>query len=114
MPRRRSPCRCRFGATLAAAGDEIWVGAPATERNTGRVYRVTLAKDGSLQSMSTLAVGDLEPGAGLSGSIATSGDAAAIGMPPDGGGGGTVLFLGRTPTGTWTVKNSLIPSTAPT
>lgn len=105
----------RFGATLAAAGDEIWVGAPATERNTGRVYRVTLAKDGSLQSMSTLAVGDLEPGAGLSGSIATSGDAAVIGMPSDGGGGGTALFLGRSPTGTWTVRNSLYPaSTAPT
>ncbi|MBL0178520.1 MAG: choice-of-anchor B family protein [Gemmatimonadetes bacterium] len=105
----------RFGATLAAAGDEIWIGAPATERNTGRVYRLALAKDGSLASMSALAVGDLEPGAGLSGSIATSGDAAVVGMPSDGGGGGTVLFLGRSPTGAWTVRNSLYPaSTAPT
>lgn len=100
----------RFGATLAAAGDEVWVGAPATERNTGRVYRVSLDKDGGLVAMTALTVGELEPGAGLAGAMATSGDAAVIGMPSDGGGGGTVLFLGRSATGSWSVRNSLFPA----
>ncbi len=102
----------RFGTTLAAVGDEIWVGAPATERNAGRVYRVAVGKDGSVGTMSALVVGDLEPGAGLANAMAVSGDAAVVGMPSDAGGGGTVLFLGRGPTGAWTVRNSLYPETA--
>ncbi len=30
----------RFGQTLGMAGDELWIGAPASERGTGRIYRL--------------------------------------------------------------------------
>ena len=102
----------RFGATLAAAGDELWVGAPASDRNTGRVYRVTgwrrTARSAQHERVSTCrgSGAGREPG-GHDGR--DRGDAAVIGMPSDGGGGlGTVLFLGRTPAGAWTSRGMLL------
>jgi choice-of-anchor B domain-containing protein len=101
----------RFGTSLAFAGDELWIGAPASDRNTGRVYRVRMEKDGSVGTMTRLEVPELEPGAGLAGTMAVSGDGAVVGMPSDAAGAGTVLFLGRAPTGAWTSRGMLFPAT---
>jgi len=102
----------RFGASLAMAGNELWVGAPASDRNTGRIFRIAPDADGNYQSMSTLVVPDVEPGSQFSASIAVSGDVAAIGMPSDAGGAGTVMFLGRTPAGRWTSRGTVYPAPA--
>ena len=101
----------RFGTSLAFAGDELWVGAPASDRNTGRVYRVRMEKDGSVGAMTRLDVPEMEPGASLAGTMAVSGADAVVGMPSDAGGLGTVLFLGRTPAGAWTSRGMLYPAT---
>jgi hypothetical protein len=99
----------RFGTTLAYAGSELWIGAPASDRNAGRIYRTTLQQDGTIGSMTQVSVADLEPNAGLAGAMAVSGDVAVVGMPSDAAGGGTVLFLGRTPAGAWTSRGMLYP-----
>ncbi len=100
----------RFGTTLAFAGSELWIGAPASDRNAGRIYRTTLLQDGTIGSMTQVDVGDLEPNAGLAGALAVAGDVAVVGMPNDAAGGGTVLFLGRTPAGAWTSRGMLYPA----
>lgn len=100
----------RFGASLAMAGNELWVGAPQSDRNTGRIFRIAPDADGNFQSMSTLVVPDIEPGSQFSAAMAISGDVAAIGMPSDASGAGTVMFLGRTATGAWTSRGTVYPA----
>jgi len=99
----------RFGAAMAWAADEIWIGAPQSERGMGRVFRVRQGADSSWSGMNVLEVADVEPGAGFAGAIAVVGDVAAIGMPSDGGGGGTVMFLSRAANGVWTSRGTFFP-----
>ncbi len=99
-----------FGSAIEVVGDELWIGAPSSDRNAGRIYRARMDKSGSVGSMSLLAVPDLEPSARLASAMAVSGDAAVIGMPGDAAGSGTVLFLGRTATGAWTSRGMLFPA----
>jgi len=99
----------RFGQSLGMAGDELWVGAPGSERGTGRIYRLRPDRDGAWLGMQTLDVPGVEPGATFASAFAISGDQAAIGMPNDGGGEGTVMFLGRGAAGAWTSRGTVFP-----
>lgn len=96
----------RFGASVAMVGDELWVGAPNADR-TGRVYRIRQDKDGAWTQMTKWSPDGLEPGAGFGASMALAGNVAAIGMPGDAGGLGTVAFVNRSPAGAWTIAQSV-------
>ena len=100
----------RFGQSLGMAGDELWIGAPGSERGTGRIYRVRQTRDGDWLGMQALDVPGVEPGAMFATTFAVSGDQAAIGMPNDGGGEGTVMFLGRTAAGVWGSRGTVFPA----
>lgn len=101
----------RFGSAIAVVGDELWIGAPGSDA-MGRIYRAHADKDGDWTSMSKLVVDSVDPGAGFATSFAVSSDAAVVGMPTDGGGAGTVAFLGRAPTGNWTLRGTSFPPVA--
>ena len=100
----------RFGTSLGASGNELWVGAPGAERGTGRIYTMRQDREGNWLAMQALDVPGVEPGATFASSFAMSGDHAVVGMPSDGGGEGTVMFLGRTPAGSWAVRGTFYPT----
>lgn len=99
----------RFGSSVGVTSDEVWVGAPGAERNMGRIYRLRQDKEGNWLGMQTLDVPGVDPGATFATAFAISGDHAAIGMPSDGGGQGTVMFLGRTAAGAWVPRGTFFP-----
>ncbi len=101
----------RFGQTIAMAGDEIWAGAPAAERNTGRVFRMRTNREGDWLGVNALEVAGVEPGALFGQAIAVNGSDAAIGMPGDAGQSGSVMFLARNAAGTWVSRGVLFPAT---
>ncbi len=98
----------RFGSSFAMVGDELWIGAPGSD-GMGRIYRARQDKDGNWTAMSKLVVDSIDANAGFAASFAVSSDAAVVGMPSDGGGAGTVAFLGKSPTGSWTLKGTSFP-----
>jgi choice-of-anchor B domain-containing protein len=100
----------QFGAAVHLVGDELWIGAPGAE-GAGRIYRARADRDGGFTGgMTKLGVDSVESGAQWAAAFAVSGDAAIIGMPGDGGGGGTVAFMNRAPaTGTWSLRSMHIP-----
>jgi len=100
----------RFGQSVAIAGNELWIGAPSSQFNTGRIYRLQPAADGSWSSMSTLNVGEVEPGAGFGAALAVAGASAAVGMPSDASGAGSVMFLSRSAAGAWTSRGVVFPA----
>ncbi len=99
----------RFGQSIATAGAEVWVGAPASQYAAGRIYRVQPDAQGGWGAMTALAVGDVDAGAAFGASMVVSGNTAAVGMPNDGGGGGTVMFLSRNAAGVWRSTGTVFP-----
>ncbi|HEY9228680.1 MAG TPA: choice-of-anchor B family protein, partial [Gemmatimonadaceae bacterium] len=99
----------QFGAALGVVGEELWIGAPGSD-GSGRVYRARPDKEGAWSAMTKLGIDTVEAGAQLAASFAVSGNSAIVGMPGDGGGGGTVAFWGRTAGGDWTLKSMSMPS----
>jgi choice-of-anchor B domain-containing protein len=97
----------QFGASLGIVGDEVWIGAPGSDGG-GRIYRARADREGSWSTMTKLGVDTVETGAQWSAAFAVSGNSAIVGMPGDGGGGGTVAFLGRTGN-EWTLKSMHMP-----
>jgi choice-of-anchor B domain-containing protein len=97
-----------FGSALGIVGDELWIGAPGSD-GSGRIYRAHADKEGGWSGMTKLGVDSIEAGAQWSAAFAVSGDNAIVGMPGDGGGGGTVAFLARTRGGDWTLKSLGMP-----
>ncbi|MEP6730179.1 MAG: choice-of-anchor B family protein [bacterium] len=83
-----------FGAALGIVGDELWIGSPGSD-GAGRIYRAHSDKDGGWSGMTKLGVDSIEAGALWAASFAVNGDHAIVGMPGDGGGGGTVAFLAK-------------------
>jgi choice-of-anchor B domain-containing protein len=102
----------QFGAAVSMVGDELWIGAPGSE-GAGRIYRARADRDGSWTGMTKLGVDTVETNAQWAAAFAVSGDVAIIGMPGDGGGGGTVAFMGRTPAGAWTLRRMIMPPVDP-
>src|SRR6185503_7603357 len=102
-----------FGASLGMVRDELWIGAPGSD-GAGRIYRAKADKDGNWTAMTKLGVDTIDAGAQWGATFAVNGDAAIVGMPGDGGGGGTVAFLSRSvPSGAWNVKTMTMPTVAP-
>ncbi|MBC8089832.1 MAG: choice-of-anchor B family protein [Phycisphaerae bacterium] len=101
-----------FGSAISVVGNELWIGAPGSD-GSGRIYRLTADKDGGWSGMKKLGVDTIESGAQWAASFAVSGDKAIVGMPGDGGGGGTVAFMGRTPTTDWSLKSLSMPPVPP-
>jgi choice-of-anchor B domain-containing protein len=99
----------RFGQSVAIAGTELWIGAPSSQFNAGRIYRVQPDAAGAWSTMRTLDVGAVEAGAGFGASLAVSGAGAAVGMPTDAGGAGSVMFLSRSAAGAWTSGGVVFP-----
>jgi choice-of-anchor B domain-containing protein len=97
-----------FGFALGVVGNELWIGAPGSD-GAGRIYRAREDKDGGWTGMTKLGVDTIEAGAGWATSFAVSGDKAIVGMPGDGGGGGTAAFMGRTAAGEWTLRSLVMP-----
>ncbi|MES2176358.1 MAG: choice-of-anchor B family protein [Gemmatimonadota bacterium] len=97
-----------FGSAIGVVGDELWIGAPGSD-GSGRIYRAHANKDGAWGGMTKLGVDSLEPGALWSASFAVSGNSAIVGMPGDGGGGGTVGFLSKAKGGDWNLKSLIMP-----
>jgi choice-of-anchor B domain-containing protein len=97
-----------FGAALATVGDELWIGAPGSD-GAGRIYRARADQDGGWTGMTKLGVDSVEAGAQWASSFAVSGDAAIIGMPGDGGGGGTVAFMNKNTAGNWALRSLIMP-----
>lgn len=97
-----------FGSSLAVVGNELWIGAPGSD-GSGRIYRAQPDNDGGWGAMSKLGVDSIEAGAQWSSSFAVNGDVAIVGMPGDGGGGGTAAVLGRTKSGDWTLRSLIMP-----
>lgn len=100
----------RFGQSVAIAGNELWIGAPSSQFNTGRIYRVQPDADGSWATMRTLSVGEIDAGAGFGAALAVSGASAAVGMPTDASGAGSVMFLSRSAAGAWTSGGVVFPA----
>ena|GEM_PF-58250 len=101
-----------FGTAISVVGNELWIGAPGSD-GSGRIYRLTADKDGGWSGMKKLGVDTIETGALWAASFAVSGDKAIVGMPGDGGGGGTVAFLGRSATSDWSLKSMSMPPIPP-
>ncbi len=99
----------RFGQTVAMAGDEVWIGAPSSQFNTGAIYRMQPKADGTWSDMRVLEVPGVDAGASFGATLAISGNTAAVGMPTDAGGAGTVMFLARSGAGAWTSRGTVFP-----
>jgi choice-of-anchor B domain-containing protein len=97
-----------FGSSINVVGGELWIGAPGSD-GAGRIYRARADRDGMWTSMTKLGVDTIETGAQWAAAFAVSGNSAIVGMPGDGAGGGTVAFMGRTPTGAWTLQSMHMP-----
>jgi hypothetical protein len=97
-----------FGSALRMVGDELWIGAPGSD-GAGRIYRSRGDRDGVWSAMTKIGVDTIEAGAQWGASFAVSGDAAIIGMPGDGGGGGTVAFMAKGPGNAWTLRSLAMP-----
>ncbi len=97
-----------FGAALGIVGDELWIGAPGSD-GFGRIYRARADRDGGWVGMTKLGIDTIEAGAQLASSFAVSGNVAVIGMPGDGGGGGTVAFMNKSASGTWSLASLNMP-----
>lgn len=97
-----------FGAALSVVGNELWIGAPGSD-GSGRIYRAQPDREGGWGAMTKLGVDSIEAGAQWASSFAVNGDVAIVGMPGDGGGGGTAAVLGRTKSGDWTLRSLIMP-----
>lgn len=99
----------RFGTSLTAAEGEVWIGAPASDFQQGRIFRARFDARGRALGLTKLAIDGLETGAGFGGAIAVLGTHAAVGMPSDGGRQGTVAFLARNAQGEWIGQGTVFP-----
>lgn len=99
----------RFGSSLVAADGEVWVGAPASDFQQGRIFRARFDDRGRVLGLTKLAIDGLETGAGFGGAVSVLGTHAAVGMPSDGGRQGTVAFLARTAQGEWVGRGTVFP-----
>lgn len=100
----------RFGISLAMVDGQLWIGAPFSDRREGRIFRVMLDSDGNSQGMVKLSSDSIGAGSAFGSVIEVAGSMAAIGMPRDAGGEGTVVFLSRDASGDWKTTGSVFPA----
>jgi hypothetical protein len=91
----------QFGATVAYAENELWIGAPGADAGHGQIYRLRRAADGSFTEALKTGHPDLERGDRFGSALAISGSTAVVGLTGDDFGAGTVVAFSRGPAG-WT------------
>jgi choice-of-anchor B domain-containing protein len=101
----------RFGAATSVLGNELWIGAPGSD-GIGRIYRAQRDKTGEWSTMVKLLDESVDVNAQFGAAFAVDGNRAVIGMPGDGGGGGTVAFFERSQAGDWVKRSSDFPAPA--
>ncbi len=101
----------RFGSAIGMAGGELWVSAPASNKNIGAVYRMRPITSGGFSGVTRMA-DDSATGTALYGNaMAFGASVVAVAMPLEGGGLGTVVFYNKTATGGWvTAKRVFLPA----
>jgi choice-of-anchor B domain-containing protein len=100
----------RFGLSLAMVGQELWIGAPFSDRREGRIFRAMMDADGGLTGMVKLGADSLKPGSQFGGQLIVAGATAMVGMPGDGGGEGSVIFMARNAQGNWGMHSLVYPA----
>ena len=86
----------RFGAAVAAAGDDLWVGAPGQDEGRGAIHRFTREDTGPGWGFEgTYSDGSLAPGSLLGGSLALGADRAVAGVSGANGGSGVAAVFRR-------------------
>lgn len=100
----------RFGSSVAKVGEEVWIGAPFSDRREGRIYRAQADADGNLTGIVKLGSDSLTMGSGFGEVLLVEGATAVVGMPRDAGSQGTVIFLGRTAQGNWRTTGVVYPA----
>ncbi len=97
-----SPRGSQFGTAIATVGDEVWIGAPGTDRGNGRVYHFTPDDAGGWHAAARF---DADSADGTAWPFAygyamvAAGDQVAIGQPYRDFGEGRVLVATRTGNG---------------
>jgi choice-of-anchor B domain-containing protein len=92
----------RFGAAVAVAGRDLWVGAPGAGGFAGRAFRYGWdAEVGEWTSVTKVATDGLTSGDRFATSLAVGDEVAVAGVVGDDYGAGTAAILGRTPSGDW-------------
>ena len=98
----------QFGAAMARTGNDLLVGAPSTNKQSGRIYVFSRGANGWSQRQ--VIDPDSSKGPGLLGArLAAQGDAAVATAPLRESGMGTAVALARTPaSGAWAMKADVI------
>ncbi len=90
-----------FGATLARADGELWVGAPGAG-DGGRIYRFSGADEaGGWAAVDKLVPAEVERGDDFAATLAVGDGVAVSGLTGDDFGAGTALVLERDESGQW-------------
>ena len=87
-----------FGASLAAVGRELWVGAPNASQGQGRIFRLTRDTSGAASSATKLAydtTGAYQIGFGGQIVANAAGDLVVVGMPSADFGEGRAVVMAR-------------------
>ena len=99
-----------FGTTLAARENEVWIGAPNVERETGALYRFQ-HQGSSWSEGQRVDAPEPELGDSFGAALAMSGSTVAVGLPGDDSGAGT-LALYSTTDNAWTADSPIAPPTS--
>ncbi len=85
-----------FGAAIALANGEVWVGAPRTQQGRGAVYRYwRAAGDSSSTGVERVTTAAAENNDAFGGNVALKGNLAAVSLSSDDFGAGTVVIYER-------------------
>jgi choice-of-anchor B domain-containing protein len=96
-----------FGASLAASGSNLWVGAPGADNATGALYRFEQT-DGTWSGTSRVRYAAAEERNQLAGTLAAAGGSVAVGLPGDDHNAGTMAVY-STDDESWTTAAPLVP-----
>ena len=96
-----------FGASLAASGSSLWVGAPGADGATGALYRFGQT-EGTWSGTSRVRYPAAEERNQLGGTLAAAGSSVAVGLPGDDHNAGTMAVY-STDGEDWSTASPLVP-----
>jgi choice-of-anchor B domain-containing protein len=105
-PFDRTPFK-QFGAALAVAGDDVWIGAPFSDESQGRIYRVRRDTSGAFTEVVKIGTANQQRFDQLGRSLAVVGTIAVVGRTGDDDGAGSAMAYERTPQGAWVERARL-------
>lgn len=96
----------QYGSAIAFDGAETWIGAPGSDANQGRIYRLQRDAMGHLASATKFAWDSLHAREGFGGSMAVHGSLAVVGLAGDDFGAGSAVVYTRGASG-WTAAGKV-------